>query len=279
MTTAPVTHDIAIGNRNDTADKWIPFAWDDPIHGSQEKGEVIYIRPEGTSGTLQAGLWRTGRGIAGCEDDGTCHVYYSAPLGDETMVILEGTAEVTELATGKVVHLEAGSIISHPKGVDLHWHITSPFLKKVWVIWDSPQPATTDHSVYLGNISDNPQAWEPYQWVEPAEGEQTCGELFMLRNTGSTGTLMCGLWRTGVGLPGCAADGSSTVPYTAPLGDETMLILEGQAELTDEQTGTTYTLKAGDIIGLPSGRKTTWTSKAPFVKKFWVITNADLPTT
>ncbi|TQC49944.1 DUF861 domain-containing protein [Rhodococcus sp. WS4] len=275
MTTS-LTRKIEFGNRNDTGE-WAPFAWEDPIHGAQEKGEVIVIRTGGTSGTLQAGLWRTGKGIAGCEPDGTCHVVYSAPLGDETMVILEGTAEVTVTATGEVVHLEAGSIISHPKGVDLHWHVTSPFLKKFWVLWDSPQEATKDGKVYLGNISDNPESWEPYEWVEPGHGSQVCGELFALRSTGSTGTLMCGLWRTGVGIAGCEPDGSSTIPYTAPLGDETMLLLEGQAHLVNEETGEEYDFKAGDIIALPSGLNVTWTSKAPFVKKFWIITNADLP--
>ncbi|MGB3483412.1 MAG: cupin domain-containing protein [Mycobacterium sp.] len=275
MTTS-ITRTIETGNRNSTGE-WVPFAWEDPLHGPQEKGEVVFIRTGGTSGTLQAGLWRTGRGIAGCEPDGTCHVVYSAPLGDETMVILEGTAEVTNTATGKVVHLEAGSIISHPKGVDLRWHVTSPFLKKFWVIWDSPQPATVESEVYVGNISDDPEEWAPYEWVEPDDGPQVCGELFALRSTGSTGSLKCGLWRTGVGIAGCDADGSATVPYTAPLGDETMLILEGNAHLIDNETGDEYNFKAGDIVALPSGLRTTWTSKAPFVKKFWIITNEAAP--
>lgn len=102
------------------------------------------IRPEGTSGNLAAGLWRTGYEIAGCEPDGSCRVKYSAPRGDETMVILEGSARITEIATGRQHHISAGPILSHPKHVDLYWEINRPFLKKFWVIWDSPVQGTRE---------------------------------------------------------------------------------------------------------------------------------------
>lgn len=276
MTTAK-SRAIYVGNRNQNPDNWQPFAWDDPKHGSQAKGEVHVIRPEGTSGNLSAGLWRTGHDIPGCERDGSCVVKYSAPLGDETMVILEGSVEITETASGKKHLVGAGSIIGHPKGVDLRWDIRAPFLKKFWVMWDSPQVATPDYRLHVANISDNPQRWQPYQWLEPQHGAQTCGELFTVRDTGSTGTLMLGLWRTGVGIAGCKADGSATVRYSAPLGDETILLLEGQAHVVNDETGEEYDLQAGDVIGLPSGLPVTWTSKPPFLKKFFVITNAALP--
>lgn len=84
----------------------------------QVKGEVVVIRPEGTSGNLSAGLWRTGYEIAGCERDGSCQVKYSAPLGDETMVILEGTVRITETASGRQYQVGAGSILSHPKHIE-----------------------------------------------------------------------------------------------------------------------------------------------------------------
>ena len=45
----------------------------------------------------------------------------------------------------------------------------------------------------------------------------------------------------------------------------------------NEETGEEYDLKAGDVIGLPSGVPVTWTSKPPFLKKFFVITNEALP--
>ena len=276
MTTAK-SRAIYVGNRNQNPDTWQPFQWDDPKHGPQAKGEVHVIRPEGTSGSLTAGLWRTGHDIPGCERDGSCVVKYSAPLGDETMVILEGSVEITETATGIKHQVEAGSIVGHPKGVDLQWNIRAPFLKKFWVMWDSPQVATRGNRLHVANISDNPHSWQPFKWVEPQHGPQMCGELFTVRDTGSTGTLMLGLWRTGIGIAGCQSDGSATIRYTAPLGDETILLLEGQAHVVNEETGQAYDLKAGDVIGLPSGLPITWTSKPPFLKKFFVITNAAVP--
>lgn len=275
--TSATARRITVGNRNDNPAEWTDFAWDDPRHGAQTKGEVAVIRPEGTSGSLMAGLWRTGYEIAGCEKDGSCWVKYSAPLGDETMVLLEGTVRITETATGKQHHVGAGTILSHPKGVDLLWEIDRPFLKKFWVMWDSPEPATKSTHLFVANINDNPAKWTPFTWEEPGRGMQTCGELNMIRDHGSTGTYLCCLWRTGVGMPGCAPDGSATTHYTAPLGDETILLLEGEVDVVNEETGEAYHLRAGDVIGLPSGVPVRWTSRAPFVKKFSVITKASLP--
>jgi uncharacterized cupin superfamily protein len=135
-----------------------------------------------------------------------------------------------------------------------------------------------NRQIYVGNRNLNPaDGWTPFEWVEPVHGPQVKGEVLMIRPEGTSGTLMAGLWRTGVGIVGCAADGSSTVPYTAPLGDETMLLLEGRAHLLNEETGEEYDFPAGEVICLPSGPPVRWTSEAPFVKKFWVITNEALP--
>jgi len=274
---AVMTRDIYVGNRNLNPPDWIPFEWTDPLHGPQLKGEVIVICPEGTSGNLSAGLWRTGYEIPGCEADGSCRINYSAPLGDETMVILEGSAEVTETATGRKHEIAAGTILSHPKGVDLYWEISRPFLKKFWVMWDSPKSATKEDHLYVANVSDNPSTWKPFKWIEPEHGRQTCGEVHTIRRTGSTGSYMCGLWRTGVGIAGCAPNGTATFPYSAPLGDETLLLLEGQANVVNEDTGEEYNLSAGDMVGLPSGLPVTWTSTTPFLKTFKVITRDALP--
>jgi uncharacterized cupin superfamily protein len=56
-----------------------------------------------------------------------------------------------------------------------------------------------------------------------------------------------------------------------------MLLLEGQAVVVNEETGEQHHLKAGDVITLPSGLPVRWTSKSPFVKKFWVITKETVP--
>ncbi len=265
------------GNRNQNPPEWTPFEWNDPLHGLQAKGEVTVIVPEGSSGELAAGLWRTGHHIAGCDADGSCTVVYSAPLGDETMVLLEGTARITETLTGKVHQVGAGSIISNPKGVDLHWAIDGPFLKKFWVMWNSPHPVHQYDHLFVSSIHDNPASWRPFEWDEPGIGLQAAGELHLVRDQGSTGTYLCGLWRTGPGVAGCETDGSLTARYSAPLGDETSLLLEGAVQVVREDTGERFDFVAGDIICLPKDVPVRWTSCAPFVKKFFVITNAELP--
>jgi uncharacterized cupin superfamily protein len=277
MTASTTALRVHGGPSNPSAHDWAPFSWDEPVHGPQTKGEVCIVRTEGATGSLQAGFWRTSPTSPGCDADGSCRVVYSAPLGDETVVLLEGSATITVTKTGKQYRIEPGSIMSHPKGLDITWEIDGPYLRKFWVIWDSPHVAAPRDDLYIGNVSDDPPEWEAYRWTEPVEGEQTCGELYMVRPEGATGTLMAGVWRSGIGMPGCAPDGSATVPYTARLGDETMLLLEGQVHVRNEETGEEYDFRAGDVIGLSSGLRQTWTSKGPFVKKFWVITNENLP--
>ncbi|MCA6104126.1 MULTISPECIES: cupin domain-containing protein [Bradyrhizobium] len=271
--------ELFVGNRNDNPakDKWTAFEWDDPLHGKQVKGDLIVIRPEGSSGSLLSGLWRTSPVSSGCRPDGSCNVVYSAPVGDETILILEGEAHITVTKTGKKHHIKAGDIISHPKNLDVTWEIPAPFLKKMWVIWDSPNVATPADAIYTGNITGDADKWVPFEWNEPVHGPSKVGEVQVIRKVGSTGTLMCGLWRTGMTSPTRKADGSSEMRYSSPMGDETFFLLEGEAVLTVTQTGKQYHIKAGDIVGQPKNLDLHWSIKTPFLKKFWVITDAELP--
>jgi len=263
--------------RNPSADEWVPFEWDEPAYGGKHvAGEIVLARAAGTSGNLMSGLWRAASTAPGCEPDGSCRVRYSAPLGDENLCVLEGEATVTVVSTGKQHHLTPGTIMCHPKGVELLWETKPPFFKKYWVIWDSPKAATPSNELGFANINDNPGDWLPFSWEE-AEGPQDCGELFFIKQSGSTGTMMCGIWRSGKGIHGCDTNGVSTIPYTAPLGDETIILLEGQVHIRDDETGEEYDLQAGDLAGYSHGHHITWTSKGPFVKKFWTITMDQIP--
>ena len=84
-------------------------------------------------------------------------------------------------------------------------------------------------------------------------------------------------WRTGISSPVKRADGGCQVKYSSPLGDETFLLLEGEAVLTVVQTGERYPIKPGDIVGHPKNLDVLWDIKTPFLKKYWVITDAESP--
>jgi len=86
--------------------------------------------------------------------------------------------------------------------------------------------------------------------------------------------MMSGVWRSGKGIAGSSVDAKGTLvtPYTGTLGDETILLLEGEVDVVETESGKKHSFKAGDVIGLTSGMHITWTSKGPFTKKLWVIT-------
>lgn len=267
------------GSANPAEHEWLPFAWEEPALGRTDvQGEVAVFRPEGTSGSFSAGFWRYHAGAPGANADGSGTVVWSTPTGDECAVVLEGSAVITVTATGKRHVVGPGSIIYEPKGLEQSWEIQGPYFKKFWAIWDGTESTgDTSDDLIIANVNDNPASWTPYEFTEPVEGPLTKGELVILRPGGSTGTLLSGIWRSGTGIAGSEPDGSLVTPYTGTLGDETILLLEGEVHVRNDETGEEWDFRAGDLIGLPSGVHVTWTSKAPFVKKFWVITKDSLP--
>lgn len=273
--TAATKGQFYAGSANPADHEWSPFEWDEPALGRTDvQGEIAVFRPEGTSGNLLAGFWRYHAGAPGANADGSGSVVWSAPLGDESAVVLEGSATITVKATGKQYEVGPGSIIYEPKGLEQTWEIKGPYFKKFSVIWDGPNHPTgaASDDLIIANVNDNPEVWTPYDFTEPLEGDQTKGELVILRPAGTNGTLLSGLWRSGKGIAGGEADGSLVSPYTGVLGDETILLLEGEVHVRNDETGQEWDFRAGDLIAIPSGVHITWTSKGPFVKKFWVIT-------
>lgn len=91
--------------------------------------------------------------------------------------------------------------------------------------------------------------------------------------------MLSGVWRCGKGIAGTdvAPDGTLTTPYTGTLGDETILLLEGEVDVMETDSGKKHSFRAGDAIGLTSGMHVTWVSKGPFCKKLWVITRDHVP--
>ncbi|WP_454280372.1 cupin domain-containing protein [Sphingomonas sp. Marseille-Q8236] len=268
------------GVQNEPNDKWLPFEWVEPRFGAQMHGEYVVTRPEGMSGSLSAGFWRTGPTAPGATADGSHTIVYSSPLGDEVACVIDGTAVLTVLSTGKRYKVGPGSIINSPKGLEVQWEIEGPSFKKWWCIWNGSEPTSNPpQDLLIAHTSDNPADWLEYHFVEPAEGPLVAGELYFLRSGGSTGTMMSGVWRSGKGIAGSDVDekGALKTPYTGVLGDETILLLEGEVEVVETDTGKVHNFKAGDTIGLSAGMHITWTSKGPFSKKLWVITGDVLP--
>lgn len=276
----PDTHVVHGGIQDTPKDQWVPFEWEEPRLGPCVHGEIAVIRPFGTSGTLMAGFWRTGPTSPGASADGSHTAIYSAPLGDETACVLEGCATLTVASTGEKFRVAPGSIISSPKNLEVLWEFDGPYFKKYWCIFDGTEAtANPPRDLKISNVSDNPREWQAYHFDEPKEGPLVAGELFFIRDSGATGTHMSGIWRSGKDIAGSDVDaaGQMVTPYTGVLGDETILLLEGEVDVVETLTGVQHSFKAGDVIGLSSGMHVTWTSKGPFSKKLWVITRDELP--
>jgi uncharacterized cupin superfamily protein len=277
---APATRVVHKGTQDLPKDAWVPFEWDEPRRGHQVCGEIAIVRPFGTSGNLTAGFWRSRPNGPGMSSDGSVRAIYSAPLGDETAVVLEGTATLTVKETRQRYRVSPGSIICSPKNVEVVWEFDAPYFKKFWCIFDGSYPTPNPpKDLLIANINDNPAEWQEYRFTEPKEGPQVAGELFFIRERGATSTMMCGLWRSGKGIAGTNVDASGTLvtPLTSALGDETILLLEGEIEVVETLTRKKHSFRAGDVIGLSSGMHVTGTAKGPFTKKLWVITKDQLP--
>ena len=277
---APATHVVHGGTQDLAKNAWVPFEWDEPKIGRQICGEIAVIRQHGTSGNLTAGFWRCRPNGPGVTSDGSICATYSAPLGDEMAVVLEGTGTLTVKGTREKHRVGPGSIICSPKNVETLWELDAPYFKKYWCIFDGSYPTKNPpKDLLIANVSDNPPAWQDYHFTEPKEGPLVAGELYFLRQSGATSTTMCGIWRSGKGIAGTTVDAAGTLvtPYTGTLGDETILLLEGEVDVVETLSGKKHSFRAGDVIGLSSGMHITWTSKGPFTKKFWVITRDQLP--
>lgn len=258
------------GTQCEPADQWKPFTWNEPRHGQQTLGSFTTARKFGTTGNIQAGFWRL------TVTEPAMRSIYSSPDGDEISVVIDGTATLTTVSSGEKISVGPGSIVSCPKGVEVEWRYDAPYIKTYWCRWNASQAlADPPMKVQVNHVNDNPTKWTPYRRADDKGGELVSGELYSIWSHGSTGSLKSGIWRSGRGIPSTNVepDGRMVNPYIGATGDETMLLLEGEVDIVEAESGKKHSFRAGDAFGLSAGMHVTWISKAPFVRKLWVITN------
>jgi uncharacterized cupin superfamily protein len=275
-----VARELYLGHRNANPEEWYPFEYPRWSHAPDKDmiafGELCYFRPSDT-GTLMCGLWRTGPNMPGILDTGRAHFPYSNPYGDETCLILEGETVLTVQQTQKRYHLKAGDIFSHPKDLDVWWEPQAPFFKKFWTISNGPNRNPQQDDLFIGNIAGNTGKWNGFELDDPNFGAQAVGEQLTIRSVGASGSLQVALWRAGRGLPGCDANGAAQLKSSTALGDESGMVLEGEAIVTNQDTGTKHHFKAGDIFSVAKGTNLVWETTGPFFKKYSVIADEARP--
>lgn len=119
--------------------------------------------------------------------------------------------------------------------------------------------ATAAGAVFTGQV--DAAAWEPFTFVQDG-AQYSYGEMVLFRATGSAGNgLAVGLWR--------APDGPTPV-YTSEAGDETFLVLAGEATIEFLDRGETLTFRPGDVCSWSRNSRTRWHLRNGF-RKFFVV--------
>lgn len=176
--------------------EWEPCVWSEPT-GQVAFGEITFARQFGTTGRIFSGFWRVSESFPGVnfdEHSRKATMIYSSPMGDETAVVIDGTAELTVKSTGQKYSIGPGSIVSTPKGLEVEWEIDAPYFKTFWVIWNGSQPVqSAPRDLKINHVNDNPEKWTPYSRSNGKGGELVSGELYIIRDTGSTGFMISGI--------------------------------------------------------------------------------------
>jgi uncharacterized cupin superfamily protein len=108
-----------IGN-NPVVDRVDSDDYEPLIIDGEPIGEVHWLRAEGSDGNPhEACLWRTSAPAT----------YDYLFTGDESFLVLDGTASIELVETGETVELKAGDLASFDKGTRSVWKFTEPFKK------------------------------------------------------------------------------------------------------------------------------------------------------
>ena len=130
-TAIPFTHVIA----NSTEVDYVPFAAP-AVGGAPGEtapfGEISVLREAAYNGNVHVvAFWKVGPATS---------PLYDVPLGDESGYVIEGSATIELIDSGKSVELKAGDLYSFAKGTLTRWTIHEPF-KKFVVVTDGPAHA------------------------------------------------------------------------------------------------------------------------------------------
>jgi uncharacterized cupin superfamily protein len=128
--------ELQINHASDNPEEWTEYHVTEPKEGRVVLGERYFIRSRGSTGTMMSGVWRSGKGIAGSDVDakGSMTAPYTGISGDQTIWLLEGEVEVTEIETGTKHNFKAGDAIGLTSGMPVTWKSKGPFSKSLWVI-------------------------------------------------------------------------------------------------------------------------------------------------
>jgi uncharacterized cupin superfamily protein len=123
-------------------------------------------------------------------------------------------------------------------------------------------PVGTPGHVFSG--STGVEEWVPFKFMQDGK-ENTFGDMVLFRSVGSAGNgLAVGLWR--------APDGDTPI-YTSEAGDETFLVLNGEATIDFLDLNESKTYKVGDVCAWSQNSRTRWHLSGNF-KKFFVVAKA-----
>jgi uncharacterized cupin superfamily protein len=124
------------------------------------------------------------------------------------------------------------------------------------------ETAGTPGQVFSGATSA--ENWVPFKFMQDG-AEHAYGEMVLFRSTGSAGNgLAVRLWR--------APDGDTPI-YTSEAGDETFLVLNGEATIEFLDLSESKTFKVGDVCAWSQHSRTRWQLRNGF-KKFFVVAKA-----
>ena len=107
---------MSVGERPYATDRADATEFEPEIIDGVEIGEVHRLRTEGAHAAC---LWRT---------DAPATYDYVFP-GDESFVVLEGSANIELVDSGERVEVKAGDIATFDKGTRSVWTFTEPFRK------------------------------------------------------------------------------------------------------------------------------------------------------